>query len=433
MNDAPVWLLFSLLILLLTISACFSGSETGMMSINRYRLKHLAKKHRSARRVQRLLRRTDRLIGVILIGNNLANNFAAIVAAAIAIRLFGQGSEFLAGVVLTIVMLIFAEVTPKTIAALHPERVAFPASVVLKPLLRLLYPVVWLVNHVSNALLRTMGFNPDDYQDDSLSKEELRTVVDESSGEEIPSGHQGMLINILDLETVTVNDIMVPRNEVVGLDLHDDTEALVDQIINTEYTRVPVYEGDINHMVGILHMRRVNRLLRKGADSLTKEAIKRFSREPYYVPESTPLHVQLVNFQKNKRRIALVVDEYGEIEGLVTLEDILEEIVGEFTTNEAEDAEGITEHSDGSFTIGGSATIREINKITDWRLPTDGPKTLNGLVLEILEEIPEGNVCFRHGNYRFESLALSDKRIKEVRAWRFKGASAREEEEEKNG
>lgn len=407
-------------------SAFFSGSETGMMSINRYRLKHLAKKHRSARRVMRLLNRTDRLIGVILIGNNLANNFAAIVTALIALRLFGQGSELFAGVALTIVMLIFAEVTPKTIAALHPERIAFPASWVLKPLLKLLYPVVWLVNHFSNGMLKMFGINPDKRPDDMLSKEELRTVVDESTGEEVPSDHQGMLINILDLEKVTVNDIMVPRNEIVGLNLDDDTDDLVSQIINLEYTRVPVYQGDINHIEGILHMRRVNRLLRKGADSLTKEAIKRFSREPYFVPESTPLHVQLVNFQINKRRIALVVDEYGEVLGLVTLEDILEEIVGEFTTTSSDGSDEITVNPDNTYTIGGGATIRDINKVTGWELPTQGPKTLNGLVLEVLEEIPEGNVCFRYGNYSFETLSISDKRVDEVNA-RFIGLAKREE------
>lgn len=388
-----------------------------MMSINRYRLKHLAKKNRSARRVERFLERPDRLIGVILIGNNLANNFAAIVTAMLALHLYGEGSEYIAGVLLTIVMLIFAEVTPKTIAALYPEKIAFPASFILKPLMKLLYPIVWLVNHVSNSLLKLLGFDPDDKRDDVLSKEELRTVVDESTGEEIPSDHQGMLINILDLEKVTVNDIMVPRNEIVGLDLEEDLEAIVDKIVDMDYTRIPLYYGNINQVSGILHMRRVNRLLRLGAASLTKEALKRFSKEPYFIPESTPLHVQLVNFQKNKRRIALVVDEYGEIQGLVTLEDILEEIVGDFTTNQADIIEAIIANKDNTYTIGGAASIRDINKVANWDLPTDGPKTLNGLVLEKLEEIPEGNVCFRMGNYRFETLSLTDKRVDEVRAW----------------
>lgn len=415
MNDTPIWLLSCLLVLLLCISAFFSGTETGMMSINRYRLKHLAKKHRSARRVYRLLKRPDRLIGVILIGNNLANNFAAIVAAIIAVHLYGEGSEFVAGALLTIVMLIFAEVTPKTIAALHPERIAFPASYILKPLLRVLYPVVWLVNHFSNGLLKMLGFNPENVRDDVLSKEELRTVVDESR-EGIASDHQGMLINILDLEKVTVNDIMVPRNEIFGLNLDDDIESLVDQIVATEHTRLPIYQGDINSVLGFLHMRRVNRLLRRGENGLTKEAIKRFAKEPYFVPESTPLHVQLLNFQKNKRRIGLVVDEYGEIQGLVTLEDILEEIVGDFTSNYAENEQEITANPDRTYTIDASANIRDINKTTGWNLPTDGPKTLNGLLLEKLEHIPEGNLCLEFGGYRFETLSLSDKMIDRVRA-----------------
>jgi len=429
LDESPIWLLFSLLALLLMISAFFSGTETGMMSINRYRLKHLAKKHTSARRVYRLLERTDRLIGVILIGNNLANNFAAIVAATIAIRLYGNGAEYIAGILLTVAMLIFAEVTPKTIAALYPERIAFPASVLLKPLLKLLYPVVWTVNHMSNGLVRVMGFNPANKRDDILSKEELRTVVDESTGEEIPSDHQGMLINILDLENVTVNDIMVPRNEIIGLDLEDDIEKLVDQIIEMNYTRVPVYLGDINNVIGILHMRKVSRLLRQGSASLTKEAIKRFSREPYFVPESTGLHIQLVNFQKSKRRIALVVDEYGEVEGLVTLEDILEEIVGDFTTNQADSTEDVCANADGSFALDGSATIRDINKATGWDLPTDGPKTLNGLVLEILEHIPEGNVCFRLDNYSFETQSLTDKRVDEIKAWSHGAAITNDHED----
>lgn len=414
MDDLPTWLMFSLLAGLLSISAFFSGSETGMMSINRYRLKHLAKKQRSAMRTKKLLDRPDRLIGIILIGNNLANNFAAIVTAAIAIRLYGQGSELVAGVLLTIFMLIFAEVTPKTIAALFPERLAFPASLVLQPLLKILYPVVWLVNHCSNAILRLMGFDPASVRDDSLSKDELRTVVDES-GEEIPSDHQGMLINILDLEKVTVNDIMVPRNEIVGLNLEEDIDKLLEKIVNTEYTRLPVFEGDINNIIGILHMRRVNRLLRSGPEYLTKEALKRFSREPYFIPESTPLHTQLLNFQHNKRRIGLVVDEYGEVEGLATLEDILEEIVGDFTTNLAEDVDEIVKNPDDSYTIDGGANIREINKITGWQLPTNGPKTLNGLALEQLEHIPDGNVCFTISIYRFETLSMLDKVIDKAR------------------
>lgn len=419
MNDAPLLHLFAILAGLLAISAFFSGSETGMMSLNRYRLKHLAKKHSGARRAQRLLERPDRLLGLILIGNNAVNILAAIIAGIIGTRLLGPEAGIAAATAtLTIVMLVFSEVTPKTIAALQPETIAFAASHVLKPLLKIFYPAVWLVNHVSNALVRLLGFNPDHRDGDSLSKEELRTVVDESSDEHISVHHQGMLINILDLEKINVNDIMVPRSEIFGLNLDDDIDALVNQIIDSAYTRVPVYDGDINNIFGFLHMRRVNRILRGGADKLTKEAIKRFTREPYFVPENTPLNTQLINFRKNKRRIALVVDEYGEVQGLVTIEDILEEIVGDFTTNLAEEEEDIVPQPDGSYFIDGSAAIRDINKITGWDLPLSGPKTLNGLVLEQLESIPDGNVCFILDNCRFETLDLSDKMVAKVLAWK---------------
>lgn len=412
MNDIPLWLLSTLLGVLLLLSAFFSGSETAMMALNRYRLKHLKKKHRGARRASKLLARVDRLIGMILIGNNLANNFAAILAAIIAVRLFGEGSELWAGALLTLVMLVFAEITPKTISALYPEKIAFPASCVLKPLLKLLYPVVWLVNHMSNGLVKLMGFNPKEVSNDRLSKEELRTVVDESS-EDI-ADHQDMLINVLDLGSVTVNDIMVPRNEIQGLDLDQDIQTLVNQIVSTDYTRLPVYRGDINNVIGFLHMKKVSRLLRGGADSLTKEAIKRFSLEPYFIPEETPLNRQLLNFQHSRRRIGLVVDEYGEIQGLVTLDDILEEIVGDFTTNEAESTEDIVKQPDGSYQIDCTATIRDINKITHWSLPVNGPKTLNGLALELLEHIPEGNVSFVLDDYRFETVSIGENMVERV-------------------
>ena len=415
MDDTPLWLLFSLLAFLLLCSAFFSSSETGMMAINRYRLKHLQKKHRGARRVSKLLERPDRLIGVILIGNNAVNIFAASIATIIATRLWGDAGLFISTIGLTLLVLIFSEVTPKTIAALHPERIAFPASYLLKPMLKLLYPLVWVINHVSNRLVRLFGVDPDKANDDALSKDELRTVVDES-GSNIPTDNQGMLLNILELEDVTVDDIMVPRKEIVGLDLEDDLGALTEQIVSSEYTRLPVYEGDVNNVMGILHIRSASRLLRGNAGEMSKEAIKRFAYEPYFVPENTPLHTQLMNFRHHKHRTALVVDEYGEVQGLVTLEDILEEIVGEFTTNQAEEADpDITPQKDGSFIIDATATVRDINKATDWELPTDGPKTLNGLALEQLENIPDGNVSFSIAGYRFETVLFDDKQVIKVR------------------
>lgn len=413
MNDTPLWLLLGTLVLLLSLSVIFSVSQMGMTSIDRYRLKYLAKNHRGARRLHKLLKHPDRLLGAIRAGNSLANNLAAIVAAMIAARLYGQGSELVAGVMFTIVVLAFAKALPGTIGAAHAERIAAATSYMLRPLSRLLYPMVWLVDHLSNGLLKLFGVNPQRPHSDNPDQDEPHAAADEP-GNNSTVRQQRILANLLDLEQVTVNDIMVPRNEISGLDLEDNIASLVNRIVATEYTRLPLYKGDINNIVGVLHMRRVNRLLRRGEQALTLEAIKRFSKEPYFVPESTPLHMQLVNFQKNKRRIALVVDEYGAILGLVTLEDILEEIVGKFTTNYAENDQDILANPDRSYTIDAGVSIREINRATGWRLPTTGPKTLNGLLLEKLEHIPEGNVCLALASYRFETLSLSDKMIDRV-------------------
>ncbi len=388
------------------------------MSLNRYRLKHLAKKNHGARRAQKLLERPDRLIGIILIGNNAVNILASIIASIISTRLFGpEIGIFVATLGLTLAILIFSEVTPKTIAALHPEAVAFKASHVLKPLLTVAYPLVWIVNHLSNTLVRLLGVNPLKKVDDSLSKEELRTVVDETKEENLSSRHQNMLISVLDLEKISVNDIMVPRSEIFGLNLNDDIDTLVETIINTEHTRLPVYEGDINDIVGILHIRKMSRILRGGEGELTKEAIKRFTNPTYFIPAETPLHIQLINFQKNKYRLGLVVDEYGEIEGLATLDDILEEIVGDFTTNIFESEDEIIRQDDGSYIIDGATNIRDINKTTHWDLPVDGPKTLNGLALEHIESFPDGKVSLNIDTYRLEVLALSEKMISKLKVW----------------
>jgi len=391
-----------------------------MMSLNRYRLKHLAKKkHKGAMRAAELLDRPDRLIGVILIGNNLVNNFAAALTTVIAIRLYGEGAIALASVLLTLAVLIFSEVTPKTIAALHPEKVAFPASLILKPLLFVLYPAVWLVNSVSNALARLFGIDPSkSNNNEHLRPEELRTAVDEH-GDLIPDQHQGMLLNILDLEKATAEDIMVPRNEIVGLDLESPVPELLEKIRSSEYTRLPVYKGNINNIIGVLHLRNAARFIHGDDQSVTIEAIRRFVREPYFIPEGTPLHTQLMHFQKEKRRIALVVDEYGDIQGLVTMEDLLEEIVGDFTTNTAEEeSEEISALEDDWFLIEGSASIRDINRHRQWELPTSGPKTLNGLIVEHLENIPPGNIGFQIGQYLIETVKLNAKVIESARVKR---------------
>lgn len=388
-----------------------------MMALNRYRLKHLVKKkNRGAIRATDLLKRPDRLIGVILIGNNLVNILASAIATVIAIRLYGDAGIAIATALLTIVILIFAEVTPKTLAALHPERIAFPASILLRPLLILLYPAVFLINHISNYLTKLLGVDANDHQhDEHLRPEELRTVVDEA-GDLIPDQHQEMLLNILDLEKATVEDIMIPRNEVEGLDLEDDIPTLLRQIRASEYTRLPVYEGDINNVIGMLHLRNASRFLYGEDTDVTHDAIKRFTREPYFVPMSTQLHTQLLNFQKQKRRIAIVVDEYGDVQGVVTLEDLLEEIVGDFTTNLAEEQhQEIVPAGDGWYLIDGSSSIRDINRALDWDLTSDGPKTLNGLVMEYLENIPDGNTCIQVGHFRFETVTINDKMIEHVK------------------
>ncbi|WP_416139413.1 HlyC/CorC family transporter [Halomonas sp. HK25] len=415
-DDFPLGLLFGLLFLLICLSAFFSSSETGMMSINRYRLSHQANSGEPrAQRVVRLLARPDRLIGVILIGNNFVNNLAASIATIIAIHFFGEVTgPAVATALLTITVLIFAEVTPKTYAAVKPERIAFPASRVLEPLLKLLYPLVWLVNAISNGLLRMMGVTSIDGGGDHLTRDELRTVVHEA-GTLIPQRHQAMLLSILDLENVTVNDIMVPRHEVMGIDLDDDLEEILTQIRTSQHTRLPVYKGDINNIIGMLHLRNAARFLSRS--EVTKAAIVQEAREPYFIPESTQLHTQLLNFQKQKRRIGIVVDEYGDVEGLVTLEDILEEIVGEFTTDVAGMEQDIHRQEDGSQLIEGTATIRDINKTLGWQLPTDGPKTLNGLILEHLEAFPDGPACLQVGNVRMEILEVRDNLVTAARCW----------------
>ena len=350
MDDISTGTLFGVLLGLIVISAMFSGSETGMMSINRYRLKHKAKQnHSAARRVLSMLERPDRLLGLILIGNNLVNIMASAIATVIGLRLYGDYGIAVATFGLTFFLLIFAEVGPKTYAALHPERVAFPVSIILKPLMRIFYPFVWLVNILSNGLLRLLGVRLDHSKDEHLSSEELRTVVHEA-GKMIPRSHQDMLLSILDLEKVTVEDIMVPRNEVVGFDINDDWKLLSRKLVNTSHTKVLLYRDTIDDAVGFIHSRDALRLLAKG--EFEKEAMLRAVRPLYYIPESTPLNMQLLKFQRNKERIGLVVDEYDDIQGLVTLEDILEEIVGDFTTNIVPTAsDQVKKQEDGSYQI----------------------------------------------------------------------------------
>lgn len=389
-----------------------------MFSLNRYRLKHLVKgKSHGAMRAAKLLSRPDRLIGVILIGNNFVNIMATIVAGALTERLIGEwATVWLLPIALTIIILIFAEVTPKSVAAAYPEKIAFPASYILIPLLWLLQPLVSMINFFSNGIAKIFGLDTTQTSlGDHLKPEELRTIVDEA-GDLIPDQHQGMLLNILDLEDATVEDIMIPRNEILGIDLETDIETIIDVIQKTEYTRIPVYEGDINRIVGVLHQRNVAKFLKsEGSTAITHEAIKNLASEPYFIPESTPLSTQLMNFQKEKRRMAIVVDEYGDVMGLATLVDLLEQIVGDFATDEAEENnQEITKYPGNWYLIDAGASVRDINRNLGWELPTDGPKTLNGIIVEYLESIPDAAVGFEIGQYRFELKEVGDTRIEKA-------------------
>jgi Mg2+/Co2+ transporter CorB len=413
LDQIPLSVLFGALAFLIILSAFFSGSETGLMTLNRYRLRHLVRaRHPAAIRAQRLLERPDRLIGLILLGNNFVNILASTLTAVIAVRLIGEAGLVIGAALLTLVILIFAEVTPKTLAALHPERVAFPAAFIYGPLLWLMYPFVWVVNSIANALLKVIGVRPEESTADALSQEELRTVVLEA-GAMIPKRHQDMLLNILDLEKVTVEDIMIPRKEVTGINLEDDWNTIVRQITSSQYTRLPVFRDSIDNVVGFIHLRKVLPLLKR--NRLDKQALESLIREPLFVPENTPLNRQLLNFQRERRRVGLVVDEYGDIQGLVTLEDILEEVVGEFTTDPLTSSRDYVPEEDGSFLVSGTTSVRDLNRALDMELPTDGPKTLNGLVLEYLEAIPEPGTSVLLAGYPIDIVQTKGNLVKTLR------------------
>ena len=413
MDDIPLSVLFSVLVFLIILSAFFSSSETGLMTLNRYRLRHLVRaRHRGAVRAQKLLERPDRLIGLILLGNNFVNILASTLTAVIAFRIAGETGLVAGAALLTLVILIFAEVTPKTLAALHPERVAFPAAFVYGPLLWLLYPFVWVVNIIANSILRVIGVRPEQGDRNTLSQEELRTVVLEA-GAMIPKRHQDMLLNIIDLEKVTVEDIMVPRKEISGIDLDEDWNTIMRQVLSSQYTRLPVYRGSIDNVIGFIHLRKILPLLK--LDRLDKEALEKSIREPLFIPENTPLNRQLLNFQRERRRVGLVVDEYGDIQGLATLEDILEEVVGEFTTDPSTSSKDIMPQDDGSYLVNGTVTIRELNRALNTELQTDGPKTLNGLVLEYLEDIPQPGTSLLLSGYPIDIVQTQGNLVKTLR------------------
>lgn len=406
--------LIIILVIMVVVSAYFSASETGMMTLNRYRLRHLSKQgNRAARRVEKLLRRPDRLISLVLIGNNLVNILASALATIVGIRLYGNAGVAIATGVLTFVVLIFAEVMPKTIAALYPERVAFPSSVLLAPLQKVMLPLVWLLNTITRGLMRLCGIRGNVHSSDAVSKDELRSIVNESHSQ-ISRRNQDMLISVLDLEKVTVSDIMVPRNEVVGIDINDDWKSIMRQLTHSPHGRIVLYRQSLDDAIGMLRVREAYRLMTEKKE-FNKENLLRAADEIYFIPEGTPLNVQLVKFQRNKEKVGMIVDEYGDIQGLVTVEDILEEIVGDFTTSMSPSlAEEVNPQSDGSVLIDGSANVRELNKAFNWSLPIEA-RTINGMLLEELEEIPQVDAQVRVGNYLIDVLDVQENMIKRVR------------------
>ncbi len=411
-DDIPLAGLIGLIVVLIILSAFFSGSETALMSLNRYQLKHKSRQgHRGAKVAEHLLKRPDRLLGLILLGNNLVNFSAASLVGVVAFQIGGQSAAAIGTIILTLAVLIFAETAPKTLAALHPERLAFPAAMIYYPLLKITYPIVWLTNIASNGVLFLFGVRGRGEDLHSLTREELRTVVHEA-GARLSTRYRTMLLSILDLEKVTVDDVMVPHNEIVGIDLDEDESEIAKTIAASQHTRLPVYNDDIDKVIGILHLRHLANIANK---DFSRASIKSLLTEPYFVPEGTPLSMQLVQFQRRRERIAMVVDEYGDIQGIVTLEDILEEIVGEFTTDPADDEDDVVEDGTDTFIVDATANIRELNRSQDWELPTDGPKTLNGLIVELLETIPAPTTCLKINGYPIEIVESDDNRIRSVR------------------
>lgn len=416
MDDAPTLILLISLLVLLIVIAFSSGTEVAMLSVNRYRIRNRAQKgERAAKLLEKLLAKPDDWLGANLVILAAASVFASAVATLLAQRTGHPYAVPVVGAALTIVMIVFCELAPKIYAATHPEPVALSSSYVYRVLVQIARPALWVTNRLAYGFLRIFGVVRTTRSDQALSTEELRTVVAEA-GPLIPARHRQMLLSILDLGSVTVNDIMIPRHDIAAIDVDENWDDLLDKLRQTPHTRLPVYDTELDNCLGILHMKRVAHELARG--TLTRERLIEIARnrEPYYVPEGTPLNVQLSNFQRNRRRLAFVVNEYGDIEGLVTLEDILEEIVGEFTSDPATIThKDIHPEKPGVFIVNASATIRALNRALGWQLPTDGPKTINGLLVERLETIPEPGTMLKVDGYAFEVLQTGDNTIKTVR------------------
>ncbi len=421
MFDIPLGVLLGTLIFLVFVSAFFSAAEIAMVSLNRHRLHHLAARgHRGPKLAQQLLARPDRLIGVILLGSNAINALFSALTTVTVIRLLGEKESAigLATVIITLVILILTDLAPKTFAALHPERIAFPSAFVLRPLLWLIYPAVWVINAIANGLLRLLGVHVGARRVEQVGPDELRTIILEA-GVLIPASHQDMLLGILDLEKITVEDVMVPRNRIVGINLDADWNEIVTNLSNSSYTRMPAYRGSLDSIVGVIHARRVLKLMHAG--KLDQESLQAAVLEPYFIPVGTTLTTQLLNFKKARRRMGLVVNEYGDLQGLVTLDEILEEIVGDFTTRAlGRIVQDVHTESDGSYLVPGSMSLRDLNRRLRWNLPTEESRTMNGLILEYLEEIPEPGTNLQINGYHIEVVrtrgtAVDVARIREAK------------------
>lgn len=412
MDEIPLSLLFGTLVGLLLLSAFFSGSETALMSINRYRLLHLARGgHRGARLAQKLLERPDRLIGLVLLGNNFVNILAAAITTVAFVRVVGEAGVFIGSAFLTVVLLIFGEVAPKTLAAFRPERVALPAAYVLWPLLKVTYPFVWAINLLAAGVLRLFGYRSEDKAAPHLSQDELRTLLEHGGGM-IPSGHRKMFLNILALEEAGVEDIMVPRTEIEGIDLDDDPADLPARLAGFPFSRAVVYRGGIDQVEGILNLRELIDL--RGAP-ITPALIVSRLKKPYFIPEGVRLPQQLAEFQRLQRRLALVVDEYGDIVGLVTLADILEEIVGEFTSEPRQNTRRIEHQPDGSVLVDGRIAVHSLNRRLDYDLPTEDANTLSGLIVSHLETLPQTGTAVEIDGYRMTVEQVQDNVVRRVR------------------
>mgnify|MGYP001394515829 FL=1 len=418
-------MLITSIFFLLCLSAFFSSAETGMMALNRFKLKHLVKqRNKSAIRANKLLQRPDRLLGIILIGNNFVNILAAALTTILCLRLFGDSGVLIGSIILTMIVLIFAEVTPKTFAANYSEKVALPSSLILKFLQKLLYPLVWIVNFFSNSILKLLGVKEKE-SDEDLSPEELKSIL-ENSGDLIPSRYQEMLLSVLELDKISIDEIMIPKNEIIGIDLSKDIEEIGEFLKDSKKEFFPIFDQNLDDIKGIINLYGINSFL--SSQKKDTESLLQNSEEVYFALENTSLNIQLNNFQKDKKKVAVVLDEYGSVKGMVDIKDILEEIVGELSDPHEEVKIDIKEQKDGSYLIDAGISAREVNKRLGWDLPLSGPKTLNGLILENTETIPEANISLEIENYLIETVLIKDNMIKFAKVRKLESPNLDEED-----